>query len=88
MGFFLLLFILVMSKYYKEEDGLDWYIKAEKQQDHKYKFKSRNSYVAKTLKYCESCKRTFETNPTGDQVFYTHMPTYGLPRKFCKKCNN
>ena len=75
-----------MSKNYKLEDGLSWYIKDEKQRDNA-KVHTRNSYVSKALRYCESCKRTFETNPTGSQVHYTHMPTYGLPRKICKNCD-
>ena len=67
---------------------MDWILNKKRQVNPKPKKQGINTYVKPTLKYCLNCKKVWEISTTGSILFYKHMPTYGLPRKTCKSCNN
>jgi len=54
--------------------------------------KNKNTYKKEPnrLKYCLSCKKVYQSNALyfRKEIHYDHMPTYGLPRINCKKCNH
>tara|TARA_R110002110_G_scaffold120534_2_gene295785 strand:+ start:460 stop:726 length:267 start_codon:yes stop_codon:yes gene_type:complete len=71
---------------------MDWILnkKTKKEGKSALKIKRRgiNTYAKQTLRYCLKCKKVWEISTTGSILFYKHLPTYGLPRKNCKSCNN
>ncbi len=71
---------------------MDWVVKLlSRRTDRRYKYvrNTKNSYNAeyKRLKYCDSCKTTWEILTTGVTAHYGHLPTYGLTRKTCRHCD-
>ena len=71
---------------------MDWVVKLlSRRTDRRYKYvrntkkKSYNTEY-KRLKFCESCKTTWEILTTGVIINYNHLPTYGLFRKTCHHC--
>jgi len=67
---------------------MDWILNKKREVNPKPKKQGINTYAKPTLKYCIKCKKVWEISTTGSILFYKHMPTYGLPRKTCKSCNN
>jgi len=50
--------------------------------------RQKNTALKATLRYCLECKKVWEIGISGSILFYSHLPTYKLPRKICKACNN
>jgi len=70
---------------------MDWVIKQlNVKKDVRIRHADINNYRAeyKRLKFCEKCKRSWERLTTGMIASYSHLPTYGLPRKICEICND
>ena len=67
---------------------MDWIInkRINKELDPKKRYKRKRD--TERTKYCTKCKLVWEICLTGKLLFYDHLPTYGLIRKVCNKCQN
>lgn len=71
---------------------MDWILDKKQIKENKdlikYRRKNPITYSKQTLRYCLDCKKVWEIGTAGTVLFYSHLPTYGLPRRKCKACNN
>lgn len=47
---------------------------------------TRHTAETRRLRYCNACSHVWEDGSSGMVLRYSHLPTWGLPRKNCGVC--
>lgn len=68
---------------------MEWMINKDLKAYVPKKASEKNNYSneGKKLKFCNRCNMVWEIGITGTLLRYDHMPTYGLKRQDCFRCD-